>query len=142
MQTEAIKQLNSLLEGEISATETYKQAIDKVDDPSFRQVLTDCLSCHEKRSRTLTEAVTQMGGEPAHGSGVWGAFAKMMEGGATLFGTQATIGILEEGEDKGLDMYRKALEKDEPEVCRLVNDDLLPAQQRTHAAMSALKRVS
>lgn len=142
MQTESIDQLNSLLAGEISATETYKQAINKVDDAEFRQVLSGCLECHEGRTRTLTEEVTKLGGQPVQGSGVWGAFAKMMEGGATLLGNKAAISLLEEGEDKGLDDYKKALEKNDPLVSRLITSDLLPAQERTHAAMRTLKQTA
>jgi len=91
------------------------------------------------RIAKLRDQVMRMGGQPAKESGAWGAFARLFEGGATAFGEKAAVAALEEGEDHGLKLYRDDLEKLDPASRTLVEIDLLPAQERTHRDMSALK---
>lgn len=138
--TQTITQLNSFLRGELSAVETYEQAIDKVEDkPEVRSVLESCLSSHKDRATVLAREVDALGGKPSTSSGTWGAIAKMVEGGAKIFGTKAAIQALEEGEDHGLKDYKKDVDKLSASVQSLVSNHLLPEQQRTHSAMSTLQ---
>lgn len=136
----SIEALNSLLRGELSAVETYRQALDKVEDTSLRGALVQGQEDHRRRAATLQQLVAQAGGEPATSSGAWGAFAKLVEGSAKVLGTKAAIAALEEGEDHGLRDYRQKLEELAPAFAQIVRDDLLSAQERSHAVMSALKR--
>ena len=53
----------------------------------------------------LRDAIVACGGTPAEGSGAWGTFAKVVEGGAKVFGEKAAVAALEEGEDHGLADY-------------------------------------
>ena len=139
--TDTIDSLNSLLRGEISACETYRQAIAKVsDEPSLRTALQESLSSHESRAQLLRERITQLGGKPAEGSGAWGTFAKLVEGGAKAFGDKAAIAALEEGEDHGLKDYREELKKLDGTARTFVESQLLPAQERTHRVLSAMKK--
>ena len=73
-------------------------------------------------------------------SGAWGAFAKLIEGGAQLFGDKAAVIALEEGEDRGLAIYRKELPKLDATTQQLVETQLFAGQQTTHRALSALKK--
>jgi hypothetical protein len=135
-----IAHLNSFLRGEISAVETYSQAIEKLaDEPSIHGKLADCRASHEQRARLLREEIARRGGEPAEGSGAWGSFAQLVEGGAKVFGKKAAIAALEEGEDHGRDDYRAELDELSPDVRRLVEAKLLPEQLRTHEVLSHLK---
>lgn len=142
MQTnnDTVRQLNSFLRGEISAAETYRQALEKLDTPAYRTTLQECARSHEERVRLLTEEVRQRGGDPADGSGAWGSFAKLVEGGAAAFGDKAAIAALEEGEDHGRNDYKRDLDDLDPTARQLVQSRLLPEQLRTHDAMSALKK--
>ena len=45
-----VETLNSFLRGEISAVETYRQAIDHVSDERIRSQLEDCLHDHEHQA--------------------------------------------------------------------------------------------
>jgi uncharacterized protein (TIGR02284 family) len=137
-----VDQLNSFLRGEISAVETYDQAIEKVQERSVVSTLHELRAAHQDRVALLRDEVRRRGGEPSEGSGLWGGFARLVEGGAKLFGTDAAIAALEEGEDHGRDDYRRALDDDDlgSDVRRLVESRLLPAQLRTHDVMSRLKR--
>jgi hypothetical protein len=134
-----VETLNGFLRGEISAVETYRQAIEKLGSPVGAQ-LEDCRRSHEQRVDKLRDQVARLGGEPAEDSGAWGAFARLVEGGAKVFGESAAVAALEEGEDHGLKMYRNDLDKLDIVTRQIVEADLLPAQQQTHQFMSTLKR--
>ncbi|MBA3456285.1 MAG: DUF2383 domain-containing protein [Deltaproteobacteria bacterium] len=136
----SVEQLNSFLRGEMSAVETYQMALDKVDDISTaRDELLVNLKSHQDRVMMLQEAIIAAGGEPASGSGPWGVFAKVVEGGAKVLGKKAAIAALEEGEDHGLKDYKADADELEPQARMLVETRLRPAQQQTHDRLSALK---
>jgi len=135
-----VDQLNSFLRGEISAVETYDQAIEKLkSEPALAESLRACRASHDRRVSALRSEISRLGGEPADGSGVWGAFAKAVEGGAKVFGKNAAIAALEEGEDHGRDDYLGDLEKLMPATRAFVQTQLVPEQKRTHDALSRLK---
>jgi uncharacterized protein (TIGR02284 family) len=136
-----IDQLNSFLRGEISAVETYRQAMSKVDDVTARTELERCHLSHQRRVDMLKNRIAQLGGQPSADSGAWGAFAKAAEGSAALFGERAAIDVLEEGEDHGLKDYQSHLAGLDAESRVFVEQELLPAQQQTHSALSSLKRI-
>ncbi len=131
--------LNTFLRGELSAVETYRQALDKLDNSTARSELVDCHMSHEQRVEKLRVQVAKLGGQPSNNSGPWGAFAKLIEGSAKIFGEKAAISALEEGEDHGLKLYRDEIGKLDQESRRLVETELLPAQVRTHRTMSTVK---
>lgn len=139
MQTNSVDTLNELLRGEISAVETYRQALEKLTSSSARAQLEDAHRSHELRMRKLREQVVRLGGRPDESSGAWGAFARLIEGGAKAFGEKAAISALEEGEDHGLKLYRADIAKLDAASRALVEEDLLPAQEATHRSLSTLK---
>jgi demethoxyubiquinone hydroxylase (CLK1/Coq7/Cat5 family) len=132
-------QLNSFLRGELSAVETYRHALARVTDGHVRDILEAGLHSHQRRADALAHRVEQLGVQPSIGSGAWGAFAKLVEGGAAVLGNRAMIAALEEGEDHGLRDYRADLSQLDTESRRMVEQELLPEQEQTHQAMSALK---
>lgn len=134
-----IDRLNSFLRGEIAAVETYDRVIARATDSRLLTTLRDARASHARRVELLRSSITEQGGEPARGSGAWGVFARAVEGGALEIGMGTAIGVLEEGEDRGLADYRDDLADLSPEVQRLVSDRLLPDQQRTHDMLSTLK---
>jgi len=119
--------------------ETYRQAIEKLSTSAHVIALRECLQSHEKRVAVLTQEVQRQGGTPSTGSGAWGAFAKVVEAGAKVFGEKAAIAALEEGEDHGRDDYKRDADKLSPSVKQFVQTHLLAEQERTHRALSALK---
>jgi len=138
--SKTVDTLNEFLRGEISAVETYRQAIEKLSASPNRTQLEECRRSHEQRIGKLKEQVRRLGGEPAQGSGAWGAFAKLVEGGAKVLGEGTAIAALEEGEDHGLKQYRGDLSNLDATSRELVQSDLLTAQERTHRTMSTLKK--
>src|SRR5712671_6360197 len=97
--SKSVDVLNSFLRGEISAVETYRQALDKIERGPMHAALVECMHSHEGRVRLLTDRIRSIGGDPAKASGPWGAFAKLVEGSAKAFGEKAALSALEEGED-------------------------------------------
>lgn len=136
-----VDKLNQFLRGEISAVETYRMALDKVEGAELRTTLQENQRSHQERVRLLREEIVRMGGEPETSSGAWGTWAKAVEGTAKVFGDKAAIAALEEGEDHGLKDYKADLGDDEDaQVRRLLTSTLRPQQERTHRALSDLKK--
>lgn len=137
---QSVDVLNSFLRGEISAVETYRQALEKVERPQIATQLQDCMQSHKQRVTLLSEQIRALGGTPSTNSGVWGAFAKAVEAGAKTFGEKAAIAALEEGEDHGRNDYRRDIGKLDVTSRQVIENRVMPEQQRTHDAMSALKK--
>jgi uncharacterized protein (TIGR02284 family) len=137
---EGISVLNSLLRGELAATETYQQAIDKLDNDPSSAVLRQMHVQHREAANTLRQHIREHGGEPDHGSGAWGTWAKLVEGTAKLLGNTAALKALKEGEEHGVKEYEEALEENTvPTDCKaLIRAQLLP-QTRNH--ILALDRI-
>jgi demethoxyubiquinone hydroxylase (CLK1/Coq7/Cat5 family) len=137
----SVDQLNSFLRGELSAVETYRIALDKLDKASFaRMQLQTVMSSHQQRVDALRGKIMEMGGRPAESSGAWGVFAKAIEGSASVLGDKIAIDALESGEDHGLADYRQDLKKLDGDARRLIVSQLLPKQEETHRTMSTLKK--
>lgn len=136
-----IVHMESLVKGELSAVETYKQALEKVPDTApggteLRRIESD----HEQAAALLQERMAMMGEQPPLDSGLWGAWSKAVEGTAKIFGAKAAIKALQQGEKHGVQDYEDAL-KDaalDPDVKALIRSTLLP---RARAHIPALKRV-
>jgi len=135
----AVDPLNTLLRGELSAVETYGQAIEKFGSDAPPELI-ECQRSHQARALRLQRRIRELGGRPSLDSGTWGAFAKLVEGGAALFGRKAALNALEEGEDHGLAEYRERMDDMDVDSRRLVESELMPEQQATHDAMSRLCR--
>lgn len=123
-----IDTLNSLLRGEISAIETYQQALDKLDNKKGTEEIRRLHGEHIDAANTLRRHIHQHGGQPDHGSGAWGAFAKAVEGTANVFGSHAALKALKEGEELGIKAYEQGLQdKSLPADCgTLIASTLLP----------------
>lgn len=128
-----IDHLNDLLRGELSATETYQQALGKIGTENGAADLRRIHAEHREAANTLRQHVHHFGGKPDQGSGVWGAFAKAVEGSAKIFGNTAAVKALKEGEKIGLKSYEDALKsKDLANECILLIQSKLIPQTKEH----------
>ena len=131
---ESVRQLNSLLRGEISAAETYRMAIDKVagaDDPAANVgLLREIQEEHGRAAQEIRDRIQELGGEASDSSGAWGAWAKTVQGTMNLFGDASSLKALKEGEEHGLKDYQEALGDVDAASRQLINNQLIPAQQR------------
>ncbi len=130
MTTQALTDtLNSLLRGELAATETYQQALSAVGDEPGAADLHRIHADHREAANTLRQYIRTYAGEPDHGPGAWGAFAQVVEGSAKLLGDAAALRALRRGEQSGLAAYEDALE-----------DHGLPLEVRTYIYNTLLTR--
>ena len=120
--------LNRLIRGELSAVETYRQALDKMKDAPEATELHSLMVEHRQAVQVLREHVLQRGGQPADSSGAWGAWAKLVEGAAQVVGSAAALKALKEGEEHGIKEYERFLEDEnaDAECKNLVRTQLLP----------------
>ena len=135
-----VDQLNSLLRGEISSVETYKQAIEKVDDEhaSDATALRAIAQEHGEAAQALRDEIGRLAGEADDSSGVWGAWAKVVEGTASLFGDASALKALKEGEEHGLKDYREAIDDVDESARELITNRLIPAQVRHIGALDGM----
>ncbi len=129
-----IKTIEKLLKDELSATETYQQALEKfrvAGGQFMTNSLTPILGAHKAAVSSLEAQITKLGGTPQKGTGAWGSWAKLILEGASLFGKQSTIKVLLEGEKNGEGDYEEALKDTtlSSETRTLIETKLLPAQQ-------------
>jgi uncharacterized protein (TIGR02284 family) len=134
-----IKQLNSLLRGELSAVETYQQCIENVSDQVLVSQLTALQTSHRARSILLRERIVTLGGQPDQTSGLWGSVAKALEGTAGVFGTAAAVSILEEGEDHGKADYEDKLQNLSASGRSFIETVIYPEQRKSHDVLSAIQ---
>jgi uncharacterized protein (TIGR02284 family) len=132
--------LNSLLRGELAATETYQQVKDKLGDTESAPELETVLHEHHEAASLLRDHVRRHGGEPEQSSGAWGTFAGAATGTAKVFGADAALKALKEGEEMGVKNYEEALQEGElPADCQnLIRSTLLP---RTKSHVPVLDRL-
>lgn len=131
--------LNAFLRGERSAVETYEQCISKIPDPDLADRLEELRDSHEKRIVLLEARIRELGGVPSEDSGLWGEFARLIEGSAALFGTRAALKALEEGEEHGRNFYLHDLDELSRESRAFVQSQLLAEQLHTKDMLGMLK---
>ena len=138
---QCIDTCDSLLRGELSAVETYEQAIEKFQSDPELLTLELFRDEHRSSAEILRQHLIQMEAEPSNSSGAWGTFAKAVEGTATLLGKSPALAVLEEGEKHGIDEYRDALENDHvmEEIKGKIRQQLLPSLERHLNALAELR---
>ena len=125
---------------ELSAIETYQQALAGRSTFSGKTELSRCQQSHERRAEILREQIELLGGKPVETAGVQGVVAKIVEGGAVAIGEGVALRVLEEWEDRGLKDYVTRSESLDPPVREVVTTKLLPEQVQTYRVMFNLKK--
>ncbi len=121
-----------LIRAELSASETYRRALEKVGEDAgageLRRIETEHRQAAEELARRVPDRVPE-------GSGFWGAWALAVQTAAQAFGDAAAALALREGEIVGIRGYERAL--DDPglsaDLRSLIESRLLP-QARAHVA--------
>ena len=137
-QDKTISTLNSLLRGEIAATETYQQAMAKVgEQPELKAIHAD----HRDAANELRKHVHKFGGKPDQDSGAWGVFAKAVTGTANVMGRGAALKALKEGEEQGISDYESALNNADlaEEERSFIRNELLPRCRNHISTLDRLK---
>lgn len=121
--------VEALIEGELSACETYRQAALVVGEPGAAE-----LRRIESEHREAAEAMRlRCDARTPTASGAWGAWARAVDDAARRYGREAALRALKAGEENGIREYERALESErlDPGLRRVIADTLLP-QTRAH----------
>lgn len=133
---EQLRQLDGLLRGEISAAETYRMAIDKIEDSDSPEVLAsvDLLrqmeEDHGRAAQSIRERIREFGGDPSDTAGLWGLWAQGVQGTMNLFGDSSALKSLKEGEEHGLKQYQDAIDAVDVGMAEMIEQEFIPAQHR------------
>ncbi len=128
-----VEQLNSLLRGELSAVESYEEALTHLEDELIEEELQRIANEHWGTIEALREYVIEYGGEPSWGSGPWGFFTALITGAAKLLGPKMMLSALKKGEEHGVQLYEEAMNQQElADECRIVIASRLLPLTRTH----------
>jgi uncharacterized protein (TIGR02284 family) len=136
---DGIDALNALLRGELAATETYQQAMEKMTASPVNEQLRRIRDEHRTAANEFRKHIHDHGGQPDQGSGVWGTWSKFVEGAAKIFGERAALEALRSGEEQGAGAYMDVLESNDlPEDCKAI---IRPIQMQTNEHVSTLNHL-
>jgi hypothetical protein len=109
-----LDEINKLLRSELSAVETYKQALEK-EQQKFGQEgelqrLNAILTEHQQAAAQLRTQIQQLGGTPIQDSGAWGVWSTIVMGRAKVLGDIAALKALKDGEETIVKEYQELLQ--------------------------------
>lgn len=136
--SQAIEDLNALLKNELSAIETYKQALTTLKEKSAADLISRCQQLHMSRAEKLKKAIVNLAGTPEEHLGLGGQFAKLVMAGAQAMGDSAIVVALEADEGEWSADYEWRLVSMHGNHRSLVKDELWPEQQKTEQTMREL----
>lgn len=131
--------MNELLKGEKSAVETYVQVLEKMGDQPKSDFVRGASYDHMRAVEMISDKIASLGGKPENSSGVWGTWAKVYTGTSKIFGDQAALDALKQGEEHGLKQYQELEEKhgDEPMI-EQITDTMIPKQKQHIETLTTL----
>lgn len=124
-------QLDDLIRGEMAAVRTYDKALEKVKDEKEMAKLKMIREDHVNAVAKLKTFANKDVADDTKSAGAWGAFATAYTGGAKLFGNDAALKALTQGEEHGINEYKEAMEDDtiKPELKQMIKTQFLPKQE-------------
>jgi uncharacterized protein (TIGR02284 family) len=131
--------LNKLLNNELSAMETYQQALEKLrKDAGLGEALQllPIYEDHKAAVSSLQEQIYHLGGRPLYDSGIWEKWAKMDQEGTYLLDKEVALNALREGEQNGVEDYEQAVQdSDLPLDVRYLIQAKMLLKQHSHIRM-------
>ena len=133
--------LHKILRGEIAAVEAYERALGKLSptdpDVSTVQRLT---REHADAVEVFRAHLQDEGDEPDEGSGMWGAYTRLLEKAGDWMEDDGGLKNLKEGEVHGLAEYRTSLGHDDlpPTLRRAIQTRLIPGQEEHIAVLDQI----
>jgi len=127
--------LDSLLGGELTAVDSYEQAIPRFKGGLVATELRRIRDEHQHTVNTLRDRIHACGKEPAESARPWDAVASLVMGPAGTSGQQTVLHTLQQSEEHRIDGYLVALaDHDLSFECRtLIGTTILP-QCHQHVA--------
>lgn len=132
--------LNEILRGEISAVEAYEQVLEKVNKAPETYRLREFHDDHEEACRFWREQLQLRGSLPSQSSSIWGTVVEAFVGASKLLGEETALQALKNGEEHGLNEYKKLLESKELSSLQknMIKERFIPMQERHIDSINAL----
>jgi|GEM_PF-965223 len=102
--------LDTLLQAERSAVDTYRQLIEKFSQEEGIDQIYAVQRDHRVAVSRLSRHIEEHGGKPSEASSPWGSFTKAVARSAKLFGDAVALKALREGEESTLKELKEAME--------------------------------
>lgn len=135
-----LERLTGLCAQELSAAQTYQQALTIAAVSRHAGVLSRCYASHRNRAAALTQRVVAFEGVVPRSPGVWAPLRPVVATPVPVASERVVIGLLERAEEEWTRKYR-----DEMPALTVIDREFLanrvvPAQDATHAALGDLKQ--
>jgi hypothetical protein len=139
-QSTDIEMFNSLLRCELTAAETYDQAINRFEDERILADLQTIQEEHLQAEILLREKVLALGGEPVEVSQPWSTCAAAMSSATNSTGPATTLAALRQGEEHSINAFEDLLKQEHVnlECQNLIRATLLPAGRKHVAELNRL----
>lgn len=132
--------INEILRGEISAKEAYDQVIESLDEDTERHRLQEFRNEHSSAIEFWKNQANLEGALPQTDSGVWGKAVEAFVGSSKLLGNTTALRALKEGEEHGLNNYKKMLGEDELSSVQKdqIKRQFIPTQEKHINSINAM----
>lgn len=108
--SETIKSLNELLQGEYMAVESFNNFISKIEDEKVKETFQSVQNQHRDNINILAEYIQELGGKPDENLGLKGKMADfMLDMKLDYKDTNMVVEKAIEGETQGVNMAEKVL---------------------------------
>lgn len=138
-----VDEMNSVLRGEISATEAYQSVLKKLETDPDSGKLHQFLDDHQSAVTYWQDQIDREGAFHEESSGPWGTAVEAFVATAKLLGNVAALSALKEGEEHGLKLYEQMLANDDITMDQrnYIRDVLIPKQRQHISSLEAMKKV-
>ncbi len=136
--SESIKALNELLQGEYMAVESFNNFISRLEDERIKKVFQEIQEQHRENIERLASYIQDMGGQPEENLGMKGKMGEMklnMQLGSSSDANEIVKKAIE-GETKGINMAEKILRGDLDDRSRGIAGEIL---DKDRASVEKLK---
>jgi rubrerythrin len=140
--SEKIKSLNRLLQGEYMAVESFNTFISKVEDENVKKAFQKVQRQHRQNIETLAGYIQDIGGQPHENLGLKGKMADMkvsMDFGLKA-GAEEIIKKAVEGETQGVNMAEKVLRGNLDDKSRDIAGEILHRDRRSIEELNSLMK--
>jgi len=136
-----VKELNTMLRGELMAAESYDLFIANTDNDEIRQLFEQFRADHREHADLLSERIRSLGGVPGKGTGIPGMFSQIkLEYETKRKDSEEILKRAYFGEDKGVKMVEEIVKGDlDPESSELVGRILQKDREHLIAMMEIMQ---
>jgi hypothetical protein len=135
-----LERLTSLCAQELSAAQTYQQALTIAAVGRHAGVLSRCYASHRNRASVLMQRVASFEGTVPKSPGVWPPLRPLVAVPVPVASERLVIDLLERAEQEWTRNYRDEMPALTLTDREFLSNRVIPAQNATHAALADLKQ--